>query len=239
MLSVIHCPSCSCLMERHVGGRTKDQEIGFARCPVCGAVWLDEFDAPGLGKPVARLAFDAEALAIAWPPTTRFSACPRCATPTEDAVRQIKLLDVVIDFCVRCHGLYLDAGELDALVRAVADADAAANANYRAAPRVRNAIGARSFECARCGEERPTAESCILPAGLVCGSCFYERGEAALSASAGAGFARDFSGTVPKPIESKFEAEPVLSRIGVVLAVLGFGFCIFCGRRPYDAGCPH
>lgn len=242
MVSAITCPRCAVPMERRFGGRDPKKPIVFDRCAGCGGLWLDEFETPALGKPVAKLAFQTEEIAERWPYTRRFEACPRCGTRGPEGLRQVNLLDVVIEYCLRCRGIYFDAGEVEALIAAMTDVEQAkATGSYRAAPHVKRAIGARTFECSRCGVERSTTESCILPAGLVCGPCFYERDEAALEASAGAFFAAEFAVVVPRRIANGpiVPAEPVFSRLGVALGVLGFEYCAVCGRRPYDTECTH
>lgn len=252
MASEISCPRCGVSMEQRIGARhPKARVLEVDRCPQCGGLWLDEFEAPELGREVAKLAFLTDELRARWPTSTRFAACPRCATEGADGLREVSLLDVVIDFCLRCRGLYLDAGEAQALTRAAAEMEQAhATGSYRAAPQVQRAIGSRTFHCSRCGVERPTTESCILPAGLVCGPCFYERDEAALAATAGAGFSDAFASPEAPPTVVPFlvrrkaaagslAAEPIFSRLGVALGMLGFGYCAVCGRRAYDSGCRH
>lgn len=105
------CPRCARAMVLWSQG-----ESGGARCPGCGGAWilgelLDRHLRSHLGDPTASLE------RFSWEPIEPQSdlACPAC-----DPQRLVPVMvgGVEIDRCGLCGGVYLDAGELDALAAA-------------------------------------------------------------------------------------------------------------------------
>jgi len=110
----MNCPACGkplVVVERDA------VEVDW--CPACHGLWLDAGELELLAKAAghgAGIAFDG-------PPAPSQRRCPRCPAKMEErAVAQDP--PVRIEACPRGHGLWLDQGELGALVRALPDAAA-------------------------------------------------------------------------------------------------------------------
>lgn len=114
---MLFCPACAGVsMEAWIDPQTA---LEIDCCPSCHGFW---FDGEELGKlfpssVLARRAFGLEALA----PTPGFNAaersCPRCA----QVMKRTRALEVEVDVCRRCRGIWLDAGELLLLSRRYRD----------------------------------------------------------------------------------------------------------------------
>lgn len=98
---------------RDGGGLQKVERAGtpIDCCTTCGGVWFDVGELAHLGDP------DVETAAARVTPAARLSriGCPRCAGDCHESL----VGEVVVDVCASCHGLWLDAGELEAARHAV------------------------------------------------------------------------------------------------------------------------
>lgn len=107
----MHCPKCRAADLRP----TTVRDIQVDRCPRCHGIWFDERELS------AMLALDAASLqpladrADAGHLTELRADCPRDGTPL---LRVFSALNrqVVVDTCPACRGIWLDGGELAALV---------------------------------------------------------------------------------------------------------------------------
>ena len=95
-----------------------DSQTEIALCPSCGGLWLDRGELDRLNK-VPRPAVEELRHALAGGEQAGISptqtACPVCPGKLHEA----KLGRVVIDYCDKCRGVFLDKGELDAALAAV------------------------------------------------------------------------------------------------------------------------
>ena len=109
------CVKCTSVLDK---ARVGDVEVDL--CPSCGGLWLDhgEVERLGRGKPEdlerLRTALVGKTQPDAASETT--TSCPACP----GQLKEVKLGPVTIDYCAKCHGLFLDKGELDSAVKAVA-----------------------------------------------------------------------------------------------------------------------
>ena len=107
----MNCPACDCLLTtRPVGGISVDVCDGG-----CGGVWFDNFELRRVDEA------GAEALShVARDPMLRVDheskrRCPRCAGQPMRRRFYSRLRGVVVDECPACAGLWLDAGEFEAV----------------------------------------------------------------------------------------------------------------------------
>ena len=107
----MHCPKC----RKTDLGATTVQDITVDRCPDCAGIWFDERELAHLLRLTAR---DLKPLRGGATDSQRDEApgdCPR------HQVRMVRMQSasnsaVVLDTCLECRGIWLDGGELDALL---------------------------------------------------------------------------------------------------------------------------
>jgi len=93
------------------------------RCPSCSGVWLDQRELELLQQqsdvPAARLD-DIDLIGGAYELARQRArpeiACPRCSEPLA-ALEYAYCSQILIDRCIKCGGVWLDQGELEALER--------------------------------------------------------------------------------------------------------------------------
>ena len=110
------CPlDAVALVPRHL-----ESDVDVETCPVCSGVWLEQGELEALQQAHAHdhLADEPESVRAAFEMARREleppGPCPVCGTPM---VRQEYgyASQILVDSCPRGHGLWLDAGELEAL----------------------------------------------------------------------------------------------------------------------------
>jgi Zn-finger nucleic acid-binding protein len=212
------------------GARAVEADV----CGQCGSLWLDGHElaeiSPELGGLPHRMD-EIRAFGVAGKGIPR---CPRCGqVPLE-----IALLDVPIDICPDCAGVWLDGGEYDALARA-ADAEEGLAPRDAGAP-VReaawNAVKTQEAGCAVCAGRVKLEEAFYSDRGLVCAQCFHGSEQARLQQEAsadhgetsayfrqGAGLGADAGGG------AKAVATGLLG-VAALLVMAG-NRCHACGRR--------
>jgi Zn-finger nucleic acid-binding protein len=108
------CVKCTSVLDK---ARVGDVEVDL--CPSCGGLWLDhgEIERLGRGQPdeMARLKSALTGSASPDPASETTSSCPACP----GALKEVVLGPVHVDYCIKCHGVYLDKGELEQAVSAV------------------------------------------------------------------------------------------------------------------------
>ena len=126
------CVKCSSVLDKSMVG-----PIEVDLCPSCGGLWLDsgELEKIGKGSPddVSKLrnaltgsdkpedltrlrsALAGSSAPDAASETT--TSCPACP----GQLKEVDLGPVHIEYCGKCHGIFLDKGELDQAIAAVGD----------------------------------------------------------------------------------------------------------------------
>jgi Zn-finger nucleic acid-binding protein len=96
------CVKCSSVLDK-----ATFQGLEVDLCPKCGGLWLDRGEITRAAKlpekELARLRTENKA------------PCPACP----GALSEVLLGAVHVDYCGKCHGLFLDRGELTAAIEAV------------------------------------------------------------------------------------------------------------------------
>jgi Zn-finger nucleic acid-binding protein len=111
------CVKCTSVLDK---SRVGDVEVDL--CPSCGGLWLDHGEIERLGrgqKPdMDRLRAALVGASKPEPASAEVASCPACP----GSLTEVVLGPVRVDYCVKCHGVFLDKGELDEAVRAVGGA---------------------------------------------------------------------------------------------------------------------
>jgi Zn-finger nucleic acid-binding protein len=108
------CVKCTSVLDK---ARVGDVEVDL--CPSCGGLWLDhgEIERLGRGRPedLTRLRSALAGSSTPDPVSETTTTCPACPGQLSEVV----LGPVNIEYCPKCHGIFLDRGELDEAVKAV------------------------------------------------------------------------------------------------------------------------
>jgi Zn-finger nucleic acid-binding protein len=111
------CVKCTSVLDK-----AKIEDIELDLCPQCGGLWLDNGEIERLTKKADKevsslremLATIAGAQSA---PSDAKAACPACP----GQLKEVPLGPILIDFCTRCRGLFLDRGELDTAIATIKD----------------------------------------------------------------------------------------------------------------------
>jgi Zn-finger nucleic acid-binding protein len=108
------CVKCTSVLDK---ARVGDVEVDL--CPSCGGLWLDhgEIERLGRGKPdeMDRLRQALSGSTKPDPASETQSSCPACP----GQLKEVVVGPVHVDYCPKCHGVFLDKGELDEAAQAV------------------------------------------------------------------------------------------------------------------------
>lgn len=109
------CVKCNSILDK-----ATFQGLEVDVCPKCGGLWLDRGEITRAAKlPEAELSrLRALVAGSSGPPpvpTENKAPCPACPGQLAEVV----LGAVHVDYCGRCHGIFLDRGELQDAVEAV------------------------------------------------------------------------------------------------------------------------
>ncbi|MCW6037439.1 zf-TFIIB domain-containing protein [Spirulina subsalsa FACHB-351] len=103
----IRCPKCNGSMEQVVYA-----EIEVDRCTQCHGIWFDSREAEQLKTIEGSEILDdgEEVVGDRYDPSAKPLSCPRCRTPLLQML-DIDQHSIWYEKCVKCHGIWLDAGE--------------------------------------------------------------------------------------------------------------------------------
>jgi Zn-finger nucleic acid-binding protein len=113
------CVKCSSILDK-----ATFQGLEVDLCPKCGGLWLDRGEITRAAKLPEKELARLRALLVgkAGPPpvpTENKAPCPACP----GSLSEVMLGTVHVDYCGKCHGLFLDRGELQAAIEAVHQRD--------------------------------------------------------------------------------------------------------------------
>ena len=113
------CVKCNSILDR-----ATFQGLEIDLCPKCGGLWLDRGEITRTAKlPATELTRLRSLLTgTAGPPpipTENKAPCPACP----GSLAEVMLGSVHVDYCNKCHGIFLDKGELEDAVEAVRERD--------------------------------------------------------------------------------------------------------------------
>lgn len=165
------CPRCQEVLSAHevlgAGARWS-----LDRCARCDGVWVDGSEVLGLLPQVAPALRPPSAA----PRRAPLSACPRCTS----AMTRLAYVDVDLDLCNACHGLWVDGDELEALARSddrAAGHPAPAEGARDGAAGALRAAKVALLRCTSCGAEVPPNRSMLTAHGPLCEPCFHHGDE--------------------------------------------------------------
>ncbi len=147
-------------------------------CAACKGVWLDEATLMAICPTVSHLAAHRDEVVLTGAAGAGIAVCPRCRlTPY-----QVELLGVAIDFCVHCHGVWLDGDEY---AESMLDGGEARPAQRRSAYReAGNRVARGEVKCVDCGSVVPIDRTFMRENGHTCAACNSRRELAAADARA-------------------------------------------------------
>ncbi len=109
--------------ETELRSRKYEADIDVDACPSCGGIWLDKDELEVIQESkehdyTAELGrmpeLGIQAYALARQKLQQTISCPNCAAEMEGC-EYARCSQVMIDVCPKCHGIWLDKGELEAL----------------------------------------------------------------------------------------------------------------------------
>lgn len=114
----LHCPRCQQTLEARAMDEV-DSHFTTHSCPACGGSWFAAGDLRHIEDVVVPRLLEIRHL----PPEEeqlKVLRCPACSAETGakvtlSKIRHYRDRHVTIDVCPRCHGTWLDAGELEAI----------------------------------------------------------------------------------------------------------------------------
>lgn len=169
----LDCPRCAStpLTERRVAPADGAAMIVHL-CEACRGVWLDGHTLAALCPTLAHLPEHRDEVALLGRPGAGIARCLRCGTrPFE-----FDVIGVAIDFCLSCHGVWLDGDEYEESMLSAPGAPAEVRGGpYRQA--ARNLP--KDPKCAYCGEIVNPKRSYMRELGLACARCHYQREQTA------------------------------------------------------------
>ncbi|HZS39815.1 MAG TPA: zf-TFIIB domain-containing protein [Polyangia bacterium] len=108
------CVKCTSVLDK---ARVGDVEVDL--CPSCGGLWLDHGEIERIGRgqttEMEKLRSALKGSEKPDPASETVTSCPACP----GALKEVVLGPVHVDYCTKCHGVFLDKGELDQAVAAV------------------------------------------------------------------------------------------------------------------------
>ena len=230
MAATLSCPRCAGAPPlTNTLGLGATEGLTLDACAACHGTWLDGAEVatafPGLGRHHQRI---GELLGRGGRRGGGIASCPRCGSePIE-----FPFLDLRLDLCSACHGLWLDGDEVAAVSRTADHDDGllvdAPVGGYR--HEAAAVVQRRAVRCARCNKDVELTKTTVTCGGVMCDPC-------ALADDTPAEL--DLP-PLPKDSWLLGEALAVLQGLGRVLGlVLSVGAaCSQCGRR-HTSHCGH
>lgn len=163
----LECPRCpsSQLAERHVrptgGGGLADVHL----CDTCKGLWLDGPTLAAICPTLAHLPQHRDEIALVGAEGAGIERCLRCGV----APFEYRVIGVAIDFCLRCHGVWLDGDEYEEATGSEPAPVAARGGPYR---RSASAL-AGDVKCTYCGESVSPKRAYVRERGTACTRCHY------------------------------------------------------------------
>lgn len=145
------CPDCDTHMQPFwlPSSKAQGSEVELDRCNDCGGVW---FDAGELSEATRRSVTPGKEK------TDR--RCPECDV---SLVRGLLAGGVDVETCTSCKGTFLEARDMEALIRA------------KKATKSASAPGGTGFVCDGCGQRKPFSLAQPTLTGLECNVCVAAR----------------------------------------------------------------
>ena len=141
------------------------RRITIDRCENCGGHWFDAGEAKYTAPFFANLQHRHVEIAALGTPNAAIAGCPRC----NGTVHMFRLIDLELDYCLDCNGVWVDGHEAADRVQ-LKDGAVASGHIYRT---VQRSQSLEFVSCAICTSRTAVAECYMAGAGLVCRSCHF------------------------------------------------------------------
>jgi Zn-finger nucleic acid-binding protein len=165
----LSCPRCPAgvLAERLVTPSGGGAPVDVYLCATCNGVWLDGPTLTSICPTLSHLPQHRDEVALLGGQGKGIPLCLRCGV----APFEYQVIGVAIDFCLRCHGVWLDGDEYEEALLTAAEAPAAGRGGpYR---RAANTLTTGEVKCAYCGELVPPKKAYVRERGAACTRCHF------------------------------------------------------------------
>lgn len=206
-------------------------------CPQCHGLWFDGAELGEVSAVLGGLPQRKDEIARAG--TGSAIACPRC----KGAMGEVALLDVPIDVCGDCSGVWLDGGEYESLSRAADQEEGLSPPppahDFRAAAKAQRE---QQIRCAKCKSTAPLDKTYMTESGLVCADCYLGGEREAMDQRSHQGdptFASYVRAPSPYQVgQAEEHARAARATFDILGLFLGSGRCSRCGCRQ-GSHCSH
>lgn len=202
-------------------------------CRACDGIWYDASEVAAAHRSLGELSFQ---------PPGVFSTprapiqCPRCNV----AMATVPFFAITLDYCRRCHGVWVDGGEHAALAAArTREPSQDLAAPYRSG--AASAMFRGVVTCKRCQREVATSDTLVTGDGLMCVTCATEweslppeaRDAEHAESLRRIGIEED---RVPRSSEAWSFVRDTGRAIGTLLGAITQPYCSRCGRPRANCG---
>ncbi len=162
------CPRCSVPMTERTAITSAGPPVTVDICDQCSGLWLDAQKLDAVCPTVSDLPSRKTEVLLTGQAGANIGVCPRCAAvPYEFAVME----DMLVDFCPRCSGVWLDGDEYEE----GAFEPAAAPRERERSPyrdKAHDPGKPREVTCQDCARPVTVATSYVWEYGFLCRACF-------------------------------------------------------------------
>ncbi len=234
----MQCPRCATeLREFPRTDRTGAQSVDADICFGCGGVWFDGTEVAAAHPGLASLRERRRELLILRGNGAAIANCPRCASQSVE----FPFLDVKLDYCLSCHGVWVDGPEVLALSggeiaerpSAVGPNAAALGPAYRSA--AVEAVRTGVVSCKRCACAVALSDTLMTGEGAMCVAC-AQSWEG--SADEGDPAEREFLKAIRSSDGSMWEFVTTVGG-GLVGLLAACAPCSHCGHAHSHSHCHH
>lgn len=162
----LSCPRCQAkLTERRIRPEGAPEQVAVDLCTSCGGLWLDRGEAEAICPTVAYLERRHVEITMLGQIRGGIMKCPRCGgMPYE-----FPLVDIRVDYCSGCGGVWLDAPELEGRAKLEDGWTPDLSGPYRAMQRT---VSTEHTDCARCRQRELVEKMYMSEDGLLCFQCY-------------------------------------------------------------------
>jgi Zn-finger nucleic acid-binding protein len=146
--------------------KSAERAIGVDWCGQCKGVWLDGGEAKEVSPTFAGMEQRHIEIVALGVHGGGIRECPRC----KKMPYAFKIMDLEIDYCTNCSGIWLDAADAEGRLLEDGGAKIGNNSPYRAVDR---ATRSEYTNCASCSSKELIGDTYMAGVGLVCRLCHH------------------------------------------------------------------
>jgi len=167
----LRCPRCSVDLEiLEATPRGSDRRHRIEHCQRCGGLWLDQGELAEICPTLSGLRERHLEIQCLGSASTHVPRCPRCSrTPYT-----FRIVDLEVDCCVGCGGVWLDEAEQQGITRGLDPEDQQTSERRRRDPyrAMQRATQHGRVSCSRCSGTQWLSGTYMTSNGLICRRCF-------------------------------------------------------------------